>query len=33
MKSWLKKIDIKMYSTHNEGKYLAAERYITTLKN
>ena len=22
-----------MYSTHNEGKYLVAERFIRTLKN
>ena len=31
MKSWLKKLH--RYSTHNEGKSLAAERYIRTLKN
>ena len=28
MKSWLEKNDIEMYSTHNEGKYVAAERFI-----
>ena len=28
MKSWLEKNDIKMYSTHNEGKYVVAERFI-----
>ena len=32
MKSWLKDNDIEMYSTHNEGKSVAAERFITTLK-
>ena len=33
MKSWLEKIDIEMYSTHNEGESVAAERFIKTLKN
>ena len=33
MKSWLEKNDIEMYSTHNEGKSLIAERFIRTLKN
>ena len=33
MKSWLEKIDIEMYSTHNEGKRVVAERFIKTLKN
>ena len=33
MKSWLEKNDIKIYSTHNEGKSVATERFITTLKN
>ena len=33
MKSWLEKSDIEMYSTHNEGKYAAAERSFRTLKN
>ena len=26
MKSWLEKNDIAMYSTHNEGKSVVAER-------
>ena len=33
MKSWLEKNAIGMYSTHNEGKSVVAERVITTLKN
>ena len=33
MKSWLEKNDIEIYSTHNEGKSVAAERFIKTLKN
>ena len=33
MKSWLEKNDIEMYSTHNEGKSVVAERFITTIKN
>ena len=33
MKSWLEKNHIEMYSTHNEGKSLAAERFIRTIKN
>ena len=33
MKSWLEKNDIEMYSTHNEGKSVAAERFIRTIKN
>ena len=33
MKSWLEQNDIEMYSTHNEGKYVAAERFIKTLNN
>ena len=32
MKSWLQKNDIEMYSTHNEGKYVVAERFIKTFK-
>ena len=32
MKSWLEKNDIEMYSTHNEGKSVIAERFIKTLK-
>ena len=33
MKSWLEKNDIEMYSTHNEGKSVAAERFTRTIKN
>ena len=33
MKSWLKDHDIKIYSTHNEGKSVVAERFMRTLKN
>ena len=33
MKSWLSGNDIEMYSTHNEGKSIVAERIIRTLKN
>ena len=33
MKSWLGKNDIDMYSTHNEGKSLATETFIRTIKN
>ena len=33
MKSWLAKNDIKMYSTHNEGKSVVADRFIRTIKN
>ena len=33
IKSWLEKNDIEMYSTHNEGKSVIAERFIRTLKN
>ena len=32
-KKWLKHNDISMYSTYNEGKSVAAERFIKTLKN
>ena len=32
-KKWLKGNDIIMYSTHNEGKSVVAERFIRTLKN
>ena len=31
-KLWLEKNDIEMYSTHNEGKAVFAERYIRILK-
>ena len=33
MKSWLQDNDIEIYSTHNEGKSVAAARFIRTLKN
>ena len=33
MKSWLEDNDIEIYSTHNEGKYVVAERCVRTLKN
>ena len=33
MKSWLQDNDIGIYSIHNEGKSLVAERFIRTLKN
>ena len=32
-KKWLQDNDIIMYSTHNEGKSVVAERFIRTLKN
>ena len=31
-KKWLKDDDIEMYSMHNEGKSVVAERFIRTLK-
>ena len=33
MKSWLDKNGIEMYSTHNEGRLVVAERFIRTSKN
>ena len=33
IKSWFEKIDIEMYSAHNEGKSVVAERFIRTIKN
>ena len=33
IKSFLQNNDIEMYSTHNEGKSVIAERFIKTLKN
>ena len=33
MKSRLGKKDVEMYSMHNEGKYVIAERFIGTFKN
>ena len=32
-KQWLQDNDIAMYSAHNKEKYVAAERFIRTLKN
>ena len=32
MKSWLQDNNIEIYSTHNEGKSVVAERFIRTLK-
>ena len=32
-KKWLKNNNMKMYSTHNFGKSVIAERFIKTLKN
>ena len=32
LKKWLRDNDIVMYSTHNEGKSVVAERFIRTLK-
>ena len=33
MKSWLEKHDIEMYSTHNGGKSVVAERFIRIFQN
>ena len=33
MKSWLQDNNIEMYSTHNEGKSIVTERFISTLTN
>ena len=33
MKSWFEETIIEIYSTHNEGKTVVAERFIRTLKN
>ena len=33
IKSWLQDNDIEIYSTHNEGKNVVAERLFITLKN
>ena len=32
MQEWLDNNDVLMYSTHNEGKSVIAERFIKTLK-
>ena len=33
LKKWLKDNDIEMYSIHNRGKSVVAEKFIRTLKN
>ena len=33
MKSWVEKNAVEMYSTHNEGKSVIAERFIRAWKN
>ena len=33
MKLWVDKIEIEMYSTHNEGKSVAVERSVRIIKN
>ena len=33
IKPWLERNAIEMYSTHNEGKSIVAEKFIRTLKN
>ena len=33
MKSWLQDNHIEIYSIHNKGKSVVAERFITDLKN
>ena len=33
MKSWLQDNNTEMYSMHNEGKSVVAERFIRTLEN
>ena len=33
VKLWLEKHDIEIYSTHNKGKSVVAERFIRTIKN
>ena len=33
LKKWLQGNDVAIYSTHNEEKYVVAERFIRTLKN
>ena len=33
VKSWLHDNNREMYSTHNEEKYVVAERFVRTLKN
>ena len=33
MKAWLHDNNIKIYSIHDEGKFVVGERFIRTLKN
>ena len=33
MKTFLQNNNIELYSTHNEGKSVAAERFVKTLRN
>ena len=33
LKSWLQYNDTQTYSTHNDGKFVVAERYIRTVEN
>ena len=33
VKSWLQDNDLEMYSTHNEKKFVVAERFIGSLKS
>ena len=33
VKLWLEKNDLEMYSTHNEGKSVVAERFLRLKKN
>ena len=33
IKLWLEKNDLEMYSTHNEGKSVVAERFLRLKKN
>ena len=33
MKSWLKDNNIEIYSIHNKGKSVSAERFTRTIKN
>ena len=33
MKSWLQDSNIEMYSRHNKGKSIVAEKFVETFKN
>ena len=33
MKSWLEKNDMEMYSTHNKGEFVIAERFIRSFSD